>query len=124
MSRSQFKFLRRVRIHDGECGAVARELHHAVKIQSLPAAGEKVSFATQERKVMSKKTFFKRIAVTAIAALGFGGLSVVPSNAVVTSHSLTIDSATDSITLGDSATAVLTHNFVNLGSAFDSVTLS
>jgi hypothetical protein len=36
---------------------------------------------------------------------------------------LTIDAATDSITLGDSATAVLTHSFVNLGSVMDSVSL-
>ena len=72
---------------------------------------------------MSKKTFFKRIALTAIAALGFGMLSVAPSNAAVTSHTLTIDAATDAITLGESATAVLTHQFVNLGSAQDSVVL-
>ena len=124
MTTSRFSFLRRVRIHDGECGAVARALHHEAKISSLPAAGEKVSFATQERKVMSKKTFFKRIAITAIAALGFGVLSVNPSQATVTSHSLTIDAATDSITLGETATAVLTHQFVNLSTdADDSVTL-
>jgi hypothetical protein len=42
----------------------------------------------------------------------------------VTSHSLTIDAATDSITLGDTATAVLTHQFVNLSTdADDSVVL-
>jgi len=73
---------------------------------------------------MSTKTFFKRIAITAIAALGFGMLSVAPSSATVTSHTLTIDAAADSITLGESATAVLTHNFVNLGSALDSVVLN
>jgi len=28
---SPFKFLRRVRIHGGECGAVARALRHEVK---------------------------------------------------------------------------------------------
>ena len=72
---------------------------------------------------MSTKTFFKRIAITAIAALGFGMLSVAPSSATVTSHTLTIDAAADSITLGESATATLTHNFVNLGSAQDSVVL-
>jgi len=72
---------------------------------------------------MSKKTFFKRIAVTAIAALGLGFVSVAPSNATVTSHTLTIDSATDSIDLGETATAVLTHSFVNLGNAYDSVTI-
>ncbi len=124
MSRSQLKFLRRVRIHDGECGAVARALHHEAKAISLPAALEKVSMATQERKVMSKKTFFKRIAVTAIAALGFGMLSVAPSQATVTSHSLTIDNAADAIETGETATAVLTHSFVNLGSQYDSVVIN
>jgi len=61
---------------------------------------------------MSKTTFFKRIAMTAIAALGFGMLSVAPSQATVQSNTLTIDSATDAINVGDTATAVLTHNFV------------
>ena len=98
MIPSQYKFLRRVRIHDGECGAVARALHHQVKKNSLPAAVEKVSTATQERKVMSNKTFFKRIAISAIAALGFGLLSVVPSQAVVTSSSVSFD-ADDALTL-------------------------
>ena len=88
------------------------------------AALEKVSMATQERKVMSKKTFFKRIAVTAIAALGFGMLSVAPSQATVTSHSLTIDNAADAIETGETATAVLTHSFVNLGSEYDSVVIN
>jgi len=73
--------------------------------------------ATKERKVMSSKTFFKRVAITATAALSFGLLSVAPSQAAVTSHTLTIDSATDSVTTGDTATAVLTHSFVNLGAA-------
>ena len=31
MSSSSFRFLRRVRIHGGECGAVARALHHEVE---------------------------------------------------------------------------------------------
>ena len=86
------------------------------------AVDKKVLSTTNERKVMSKSTFFKRIALTVIAALGFGMLSVAPSNATVTAHTLTIDSATDAITLGDSATAVLSHSFVNLN-ASDSVTL-
>jgi hypothetical protein len=72
---------------------------------------------------MSKSTFFKRTAVMAIAAMGLGFLSVVPSQATVTNHSLTIDSATDSIDLGESATAVLTHSFTNLGNTMDSVTI-
>ncbi|MBM4179708.1 MAG: hypothetical protein FJ211_10340, partial [Ignavibacteria bacterium] len=72
---------------------------------------------------MSTLIFFKRIAVTIIAALGFGMLSVAPSNAVVSSHTLTIDAAADTITLGESATSVLTHQFVNLNSSVDSVIL-
>jgi len=47
--------------------------------------------------------------------LGFGMLSVAPSSATVTAHTLSIDSATDAISTVDSATAVLTHQFVNLG---------
>ena len=120
---SNLKFLRRVRIHGRECGAVARALPHKIETNPLSAAGKKVLSTTNERKVMSNSTFFKRIALTAIAALGFGMLSVAPSNATVTSHTLTIDAAADSITLGESATSVLTHQFVNLGSANDSVTL-
>jgi hypothetical protein len=112
MNTSRFKFPRRVRIHGGEGDAVARALHHETKKNSLSAVLEKVSRTTQERKVMSKSTFFKRIASTAIAALGFGMLSVVPSQATVQSNTLTIDSATDAINVGDTATAVLTHNFI------------
>jgi len=120
---SYFKFLRRVRIHGRECGAVARALPHKIAAHPLSAVDKKVLFTTNERKEMSKPTFFKRIALTAIAALGFGMLSVTPSQAVITSHTLSIDAASDAITLGDSATAVLTHSFVNLGSVFDSVTI-
>jgi hypothetical protein len=76
---------------------------------------------------MSKTTFFKRIALTAVAALGFGMLSVAPSQSAVTAHTLTIDNAADALTLeggtADSATAVLTHNWVALGSAQDSVVI-
>jgi hypothetical protein len=72
---------------------------------------------------MSNTTFFKRIALTAIAALGFGMLSVAPSQATVTAHTLTIDNAADTIEVNETATAVLTHSFVNLSSAQDSVTL-
>jgi hypothetical protein len=93
---SPFKFLRRVRIHGGECGAVARALHHeAQKValtqneQSLisdecvllrQADDEKSSKSTfNERKQMSTKTTFKRIALVAVASMGFGMISVAPS---------------------------------------------
>ena len=84
---SPFKFLRRVRIHGGESGAVARALHHKAKIQSLPAVGGNVSFTTNERKSMSIKTsLLKRIAQTAVVALVGGLMSIVAapaSNAAV-----------------------------------------
>ena len=97
---SPFKFPRRVRIHGGECGAVARALHHeAQKValtqneQSLISdekafsrqADLKKSFGSTfiERKQMSTKTTFKRIALVAVASLGFGMLSVAPSTAAV-----------------------------------------
>ena len=72
---------------------------------------------------MSTTTTIKRIALVAVAALGFGMLSVVPSSAAVVANTLTIDSATDSISLGETATAVLSHSFVTT-SAQDSVTIT
>jgi len=62
--------------------------------------------ATLERNVMSNKTFFKRIALTAIAALGFGMLSITPSQAISTT-TLAVD-ADDAISTGESATSVVT----------------
>jgi len=119
------KFLRRVRIHGRECGAVARALLHTMEVIPLSAVNKKVLFTTNERKVMSKTTFFKRIALTAIAALGFGMLSVAPSQALIVSTSVSFD-ADDTLTLAgtsaDSATAVLTFN-QNALSAADSQTV-
>ena len=92
----KFKFLRRVRIHGGECGAVARALHHdAQKValiqteQSLISdekallsqadSGKALGSTFNERKQMSTKTTLKRIALVAVSALGFGLLAAVPS---------------------------------------------
>jgi len=46
---SHFKFPQRVRIYVVECGAVARALHHEVKLAS-PAVLGIVSGTTKERK--------------------------------------------------------------------------
>ena len=79
---SLFKFPRRVRIHGGECGAVARALHHEAQIQSVPAVRENVFFTTKERKSMSTKTsLLKRIAQTAVVALIGGLMSIVAAPA-------------------------------------------
>ena len=94
----QFKFLRRVRIHGRECGAVARALRHEVKGLSLYQADSRKSLgSTNERKSMSTKTTLKRIALVAVSALGAGVLSIVaaPSaNAVASSLSVEKSSLT------------------------------
>jgi len=108
---SLFKFPRRVRIHGGECGAVARALHHEAQKGALtqneqslisdefvlkrPADLEKSSISTfLERKQMSTKTSIKRLALVAVSALGFGLLSVVPSNAADDATAIAIANTT------------------------------
>ena len=84
---SLFKFPRRVRIHGGECGAVARALHHEVKSSSLYQAdtGKALGSTFIERKQMSTKTTLKRIALVAVSALGFGVMTAIaPANAAST----------------------------------------
>jgi hypothetical protein len=71
---------------------------------------------------MSTKTTFKRIALVAVAALGFGMLSVVPSNSTVVAHTMTIDAATDTVGVGETATALISQSFIAVA-AFDSVTV-
>ena len=66
-----------IRILRGERDASARATH-------LEAATRKLLVTTNERKYMSTKTNFKRIALVAVAALGLGVLSSVPSQAGVT----------------------------------------
>ena len=66
-----------IRILRGERDASARATH-------LEAATRKFLVTTNERKQMSSKTNFKRIALVAVAALGLGVLSSVPSNAAFT----------------------------------------
>jgi len=79
---------------------------------------------TTERKRMSTKTTFKRIALVAVAALGLGVLSVAPSLAAnnIVDSTFTIDAATDTGYVGETTTAVLTHTWN--GSQNDSVTVS
>lgn len=54
----------------------------------------------------------KKIAVALAAALSFGTLSAMPSNAAVLADSFAIDATTDTITAGETATAVLTLTFI------------
>jgi len=83
---------------------------------------ENVFMTTTERKRMSTKTTFKRIALVAVAALGLGILSVAPSSATVTNESLTISAATSSITAGETATTTVNHTWD--GAVNDSMTMT
>jgi hypothetical protein len=70
------------------------------------AAFENVSSATIERKTMSTKTTFKRVALVAVAALGIGMVSAVPSNAAPLFADLHVYSAGTQI-IGGQATVTL-----------------
>ena len=111
----QFKFLRRVRIHGGECGAVARALHHEVKGSSLYQADSgKAPESTIERKQMSTKTTLKRVALVAVSALGFGLLtSTAPANAeagVGSTISSVVVGTIPSARVGETVTVPVTVN--------------
>ena len=102
----QLKFLRRVRIHGGECGAVARALHHEVKGLSLYQADSgKALGSTNERKQMSTKTTLKRISLAAVSALGMGLLSVVPANAAASTFTSSTSISTTSMTVVSTSAA-------------------
>jgi len=106
-------------------GAVARALHHEVKRNSLPAVFENVSSTTSERKYMSKKTSFKRIALGVVVALGFGIMSSTPSAAVVTDEVLTLSGTTGlTAVVNESTTAVTATLTFFASSNTDSRTLS
>ena len=77
-------FLRRVRIHGGEFDSSARAMNREEQVRLLQAEPRIVRGSTIERKQMSTKTTFKRIALVAVAAMGFGMLSVAPSSATNT----------------------------------------
>jgi len=118
MKRSSIRFLHRVRIHGGEFDASARAMHRDGMTSSFQAAVETVSIATIERKQMSTKTTFKRVALVTVAALGFGLLSTVPSSAATQSDQLTLSAATASQLTGETKTAgsaVATVSFLSGG---------
>ena len=111
-----------IRIVRGERDASARATH-------LEAATRKFLVTTNERKQMSTKTNFKRIALVAVAALGLGVLSSVPSNAaIVVSPTVTTVNGTafktGSASASDSRTAgTVTVKFTST-IATDTVTLT
>jgi len=74
---------------------------------------------------MSTKTTFKRVALVAVAALGFGVLSVVPSSAGVANLTLTVANGTAANGKSDSSTAatVSVAGMLDIGAA-DSITVT
>ncbi len=73
---------------------------------------------------MSTKTTLKRISLVAVAAMGLGLLSVVPSSATSQADTLTLANATSSVTVGTAATNTLTQSFTGLGGDTMTVTAS
>ena len=65
---------------------------------------------------------FQKIALSIAAAMSFGVMSALPTSAAVNAPTLSIDSATDAVTVGESATAVITLSFISETSA-DTATL-
>jgi hypothetical protein len=112
-----------IRILQGERDASARATH-------LEAATRKFLVTTNERKQMSTKTNFKRIALVAVAALGMGVLSSVPSQAVGNADSLVVATGTQytvaagGTTVADSGTAASATFSYLAGAALDTYTLT
>jgi len=108
-----------IRILRGERDASARATH-------LKAATRKFLVTTNERKQMSTKTNFKRVALVAVAALGMGVLSSVPSQGAILADTFTVTAstgATATIATSDSTTAAtLTVKFLSTDA--DTVTIS
>ena len=67
---------------------------------------------------------FKKIALGLAAAMSFGVLSALPTHATVIAPTLTIDSATDSILVGETATAVVLLSYISETSADTATVLS
>ena len=67
---------------------------------------------------------FKKIALGLAAAMSFGVMSALPTNAAVNAPTLAIDSAIDAVVSGESATAVVTLSFIAETSADTATVIS
>jgi hypothetical protein len=111
------RILSRVRIHGGDSGVSARATHHNVEkdllityVSALSSQADlgNVSRSTTERKKMSTKTTFKRVALVTVAAMGLGVLtSVAPASAAVT------DSTSFQLTLSTTASGTTNYGVVS-----------
>ena len=99
------RFLRRVRIHGGEFDTSARAMYRDEVVYPLQAEPRIVRGSTIERKQMSTKTTFKRVALVTVAALGLGVMSVAPSNAAAELDSISVSAASTTQVAGETLTA-------------------
>jgi len=109
-SGSSYKFPHLYRKRGGDRDVSARATH-------LKAATGIVLVTTIERKQMSNKTSFKRIALAVVASVGLGVLASGPSNATVQAGStLSISATTASLVAasGETATVTLTGTFTSV----------
>ena len=126
------RFLRRVRIHGGEFDTSARAMYRVSEKGSLITYEKAFSTradlrivrgSTIERKQMSTKTTFKRVALVTVAALGLGVMSVAPSSAVPQADKLTLAATTASTTQGTAVSVNATLEFSQETSS-DTMTLT
>jgi hypothetical protein len=99
-------------------------LHHKAKINSLPAVSENVLLTTIERKSMSTKTNFKRVALGVIAALGFGMLSVAPSSATISDVAISTPTAGAATFINSVAASATSGSVMNDTTTAGSFTVS
>jgi hypothetical protein len=104
-----------IRISQEEGDESARATH-------LEAATGKFLVTTNERKQMSTKTNFKRIALVAVASLGLGLLSSVPSQAA-SGFTVTATNGTPTLVNRDSTNAAII-NLTGFLNAADSVSIT
>jgi trimeric autotransporter adhesin len=86
-----------------------------------------VRSSTIERKQMSTKTTFKRVALVAVAALGLGVLSVAPSSAAVSSLAIAVTNGSNGNTAGtvvDTTTAARFTVTALTSEALDSISVT
>ena len=113
-----------LRIVRGERDALVRTTH-------FKATVENVSNVTIERKIMSTKTTFKRVALVAVAAVGLGLLSAVPSNAAPSFTNgtqglgiLTSSTAAQTQAIGGQAAVVINLDTPTVGDRVTNVVVS
>ena len=114
---------RAIRILRGNRDESARASHLVVEKDLLmtyesaffdQAEREKCSQSTfSERKIMSTKTAFKRVALVAAAALAIGGVSAVSANAATSGGTVSVSAATATVRIGDAATTTATFGFTS-----------